>query len=138
MIDDTTGGVDSSSMDSPLTTISSSEGAETSSPWGGEGAWAAGLGTEPWSSFVARGAVTDVSLEGDKSFKAPSLETVSSCEGAKASPSWEGGDAWAPVIGGFWASNSGVLWVPFGELGGDAVAPFELSEGLVFFPETCQ
>ena len=85
--------------------------------------------------------MTDVPSEGgDKSFLAPSLVTLASCEGAKASPSWEGGDAWAPVIGGFWASNSGVLWVPFGELGGDAVAPFELSEGLdpVFFPETCQ
>ena len=138
MTDDSTERVDSSFVAPSLTVTSSSEGAETSSPWGGEGAWATGLGTDPWSSFVARGAVTDVFPEGDKSFKAPSLETVSSCKGAKASPSWEGGDAWAPVMRGFWASDSGVLWVSFGELEGDAVASFELSEGLAFFPETCQ
>merc|ERR1711954_336391 len=117
-----------------LTVTSSSEGAETSSSRGGEGAWATGLGTNPWSSFMARRAVTDVSSEGgDKSFLAPSLVTVSSCEGAKASPSWGGGDAWAPVIEGFWASNSGVLSVSFGELGGDAAAPFELSGGFSWF-----
>ena len=138
MTDDSTEGVDSSSVDSSLTVISSSEGAETSSPWRGEGAWATGLGTAPWTLFVARGAVTDAFSEGDESFKAPSLEAVSFSNGAKASPSWEGGDAWALVIRGFWASDSGVLWVPFGELEGDAMASFELSEGLVFFPETCQ
>ena len=138
MTDDSTEGVDSSSVDSSLTVTSSSEGAETSSPWRGEGAWATGLGTDPWTLFVARGAVTDAFPEGDKSFKAPSLEAVSSSEGAKASPSWEGGDAWAPVIRGFWASDSGVLWVSFGELEGDSVASFELSEGLGFFPETAQ
>ena len=138
MIDDSTAGVDSSSVDSSLTVTSSSEGAETSSPWRGEGAWATGLGTDPWSSFVARGAVTDAFPEGDKSFKAPSLEAVSSCKGAKASPSWEGGDAWAPVVRGFWASGSGILWVSFGEFEGDSVASLELSEGLGFFPETAQ
>merc|ERR1711954_405025 len=141
MTDDSTERVGSSFVASSLTVTSSSEGAETSSPWGGEGAWATGIGTNPWSSFVARRAMTDVPSEGgDKLFLAPSLVTVASCEGAKASPSWEGGDAWAPVIEGlgFWASNSGVLWVSFGELGGDAAAPFELSEGLdpAFFPET--
>ena len=138
MTDDSTEGVDSSSVDSSLTVTSSSEGAETSSPWRGEGAWATGLGTDPWTLFVARGAVTDAFPEGDKSFKAPSLEAVSSCEGAEASPSWEGGDAWAPVVRGFWASGSGILWVSFGELEGDSVASFELSEGLGFFPETAQ
>ena len=138
MTDDSTEGVDSSSVDSLLTVTSSSEGAETSSPWGGEGAWATGLGTDPWTLFVARGAVTDAFPEGDESFKAPSLEAVSLSEGAEASPSWEGGDAWAPVVGGFWASGSGILWVSFGEFEGDSEASFELSEDLGFFPETAQ
>ena len=138
MTDDSTEGVDSSSVDSSLTVTSSSEGAETSSPWRGEGAWATGLGTAPWTLFVARGAVTDAFPEGDESFKAPSLEAVSLSEGAEASPSWEGGDAWAPVVGGFWASGSGILWVSFGEFEGDSVASLELSEGLGFFPETAQ
>ena len=128
MTDDSTERGSSSFVTSSLTVTSSSEGA-----------WAAGIGTNSWSSFVARRAVTDVSSEGgDKSFLAPSLVTVSSCEGAKASPSWEGGDAWAPVVRGFWASGSGILWVSFGELEGDSVASFELSEGLGFFPETAQ
>ena len=138
MTDDSTEGVDSSSVDSSLTVTSSSEGAETSSPWRGEGAWATGLGTAPWTLFVARGAVTDAFPEGDESFKAPSLEAVSLSEGAEASPSWEGGDAWAPVVRGFWASGSGILWVSFGEFEGDSVASLELSEGLGFFPETAQ
>ena len=138
MTDDSTERVGSSFAASSLTVTSSSEGAETSSPWGGEDAWATGLGTDPWSLFVARGAVTDVSSEGDKSFMAPSLVTVSSCEGAKASPSWEGGDAWGPVVGGFWVSGSGILWVSFGEFEGDSVASLELSEGFGFFPETAQ
>ena len=138
MTDDSTERVDSSFVASSLTVTSSSEGAETSSPWRGEGAWATGLGTDPWSSFVARGAVTDAFPEGDESFKAPSLEAVSLSEGAEASPSWEGGDAWAPVVRGFWASGSGILWVSFGELEGDSVASLELSEGLGFFPETAQ
>ena len=138
MIDDSTEGVDSSSVDSSLTVTSSSEGAETSSPWRGEGAWATGLGTAPWTLFVARGAVTDALPEGDESFKAPSLEAVSLSEGAEASPSWEGGDAWAPVVGGFWVSGSGIPWVSFGEFEGDSVASLELSEGLGFFPETAQ
>ena len=138
MTDDSTEGVDSSSVDSSLTVTSSSEGAETSSPWRGEGAWATGLGTDPWSSFVARGAVTDAFPEGDESFKAPSLEAVSLSEGAEASPSWEGGDAWAPVVRGFWASGSGILWVSFGEFEGASVASLELCEGLGFFPATAQ
>ena len=138
MTDDSTEGVDSSSVDSSLTVTSSSEGAETSSPWRGEGAWATGRGTAPWTLNVARGAVTDAFPEGDESFKAPSLEAVSLSEGAGASPSWEGGDAWAPVVGGFWVSGSGILWVSFGEFEGDSVASLELSEGLGFFPETAQ
>ena len=82
--------------------------------------------------------MTDSFPEGDESFKAPSLEADLSCEGAEASPSRGGGDAWAPVVRGFWASGSGILWVSFGELEGDSVASFELSEGLGFFPETAQ
>ena len=128
MTDDSTEGVDSSSVDSSLTVTSSSEGAETSSPWRGEGAWATGLGTAPWTLFVARGAVTDALPEGDESFKAPSLEAVSLSEGAEASPSWEGGDAWAPVVRGFWASGSGILWVSFGELEGGHRVSIELTE----------
>ena len=138
MIDDSTEGVDSSSVDSSLTTISSSEGAETSSPWGGEGAWAAGRGTAPWALDAARGAVTDAFPEGDGSLKAPSLELVSLSEDATASPSWEGGDARVPVIGGFWVSGSGIRWESSGEFEGDSVASLKLSEGLVFFPETAQ
>ena len=138
MTDDSTERGDSSFVAPSLTVTSSSKGAEMSSPWGGEGAWATGLGTDPWSLFVARGAVTDAFPEGDKSFKAPSLEAVSLSEGAEASPSWEGGDAWAPVVRGFWASGSGILWVSFGEFEGDSVASLELSEGLGFFPETAQ
>ena len=138
MTDDSTEGVDSSSVDSSLTVTSSSEGAETSSPWRGEGAWATGLGTAPWTLFVARGAVTDAFPEGDESFKAPLLEVVSLGEDAMASPSWEGGDARAPVIGGFWFSGSGIRWESSGEFEGDSVASLELSEGLDFFPETAQ
>ena len=138
MTDDSTEGVDSSSVDSSLTVTSSSEGAETSSPWRGEGAWATGLGTAPWTLFVARGAVTDAFPEGDESFRAPSLEVVSLGEDAMASPSWEGGDARAPVIGGFWFSGSGIRWESSGEFEGDSVASLELSEGLGFFPETAQ
>ena len=65
MIDETTGGVDSSSVDSSLTTISSSESAGTSSSWGGEGVWAAGRETASWALDVASGAVTDAFPEGD-------------------------------------------------------------------------
>ena len=100
MIDDSTEGVDSSSVDSSLTVTTSGEGAKTSPPWGGEGAWAAGCGTAPWALDAARGAVTDAFPEGDGSLKAPSLELVSLGEDATASPSWEGGDAGVPVIGG--------------------------------------
>ena len=138
MIDDSTEGVDSSSVDSPLTAISSSEGAETSSPWGGEGVWAAGLGTASWALGVTSGAVDDAPSEGDESFKAPSLEEVPFGEDAMASPSWEGGDSRAPDIRGFWVSGSSVRWGSSGEFEGDSVASLELSEGLVFFPETAQ
>ena len=138
MTDDSTEGVDSSSVDSSLTVTSSSEGAKTSSPWRGEGAWATGLGTAPWTLFVARGAVTDAFPEGDESFKAPSLEAVSLSEGAEASPSWEGGDSRASDIRGFWVSGSSVRWESSGEFEGDSVASLKLSEGLVFFPETAQ
>ena len=138
MIDDSTEGVDSSSVDSSLTAISSSEGAETSSPWGGEDVWAAGRGTASWTLDVASGAVTDAFSEGDESFRAPSLEVVSLGEDAMASPSWEGGDARAPVIGGFWFSGSGIRWESSGEFEGDSVASLELSEGFGFFHETAQ
>ena len=125
MTDDSTERVGSSFVASSLTVTSSSEGAETSSPWRGEGAWVTGLWTDSWSLFVARGAVTNAFPEGDESFKAPSLEAVSLSEGA-------------PVVRGFWASGSGILWVSFGEFEGDSVASLELSEGLGFFPETAQ
>ena len=138
MIDDSTEGVDSSSVDSPLTAISSSEGAETSSPWGGEGVWAAGRGTASWALGVTSGAVADAFPEGDESFKAPSLEVVSFGKDAMASPSWEGGDSRASDIRGFWVSGSSVRWESSGEFEGDSVASLKLSEGLVFFPETAQ
>ena len=138
MTDDSTEGVDSSSVDSSLTVTSSSEGAETSSPWGGEGAWAAGRGTAPWALDVARGAVTDAFPEGDESFKAPSLEVVSFGKDALASPSWEGGDSRASDIREFWVSGSSVRWESSGEFEGDSEVSLNLSEGLVFFPETAQ
>ena len=133
MTDDSTERGSSSFVAPSLTVTSSSEGAKTSPPWEGGDAWAPGTGTISWSSSEARRAMTDDPSErGDTSFLAPSLVTAASYEGAKASPSWGGGDAWAPVIEGlgFWASGLGVFWVSFGELGGDAVAPLELSEDL--------
>ena len=85
--------------------------------------------------------MTDNSTEGGRSsFIASSLAVTSLCEGAKTSPSWGGGDVWAPVAEelGFWVSVSGVFWDLFGDLdlegegvvGGDAAAPLELSEDL--------
>ena len=83
--------------------------------------------------------MTDNPTEGgDTLFLAPSLTVAASYEGAKTSPSWGGGDVWAPVAEGlgFWVSGSGFFWVSFGgpdlegELGGDAAAPLELSEDL--------
>ena len=77
---------------------------------------------------------------GGMSFLASSLTVAAPCEGAKTSPSWGGGDVWAPVAGelGFWVSGSGFFWDLFGDpdlegegvLGGDAAAPLELSEDL--------
>ena len=133
MIDDSTEGVGPSSVDSSLTTISSSEGAKASAPWGGEGAWAAS-----WELDATSRAVDDVPSEGGESFKAPSLEEVPFGEDAMASPSWEGGDSRAPDIRGFWVSGSSVQWESSGEFEGDSVASLKLSEGLVFFPETAQ
>ena len=73
-------------------------------------------------------------------FLASSLTVAASYEGAKMSPSWGGGDVWAPVAEelGFWVSGSGFFWDLFGDpdlegegvLGGDAAAPLELSEDL--------
>merc|ERR1711954_147978 len=48
MTDDSTKRVDSSFVAPSPTVTSSSEGTETSSPLRGEGAWATGLGTDPW------------------------------------------------------------------------------------------
>ena len=85
--------------------------------------------------------MTDDPAEGgDTSFPAPSLVAAASYEGAETSPSWGGGDVWAPVAEGlgFWVSSSGVFWDLFGDpdlegegvLGGDAAAPLELSVDL--------
>ena len=132
MIDDSTEGVGPSSVDSPLTTISSSEGAKASTPWGGGGAWAS------WELDATSGAVDDVPSEGGKSFRAPSLEMVSFGKDALAPPSWEGGDSKAPDTIEFWVSGSDVRWESSGESEGDPEVSLRLSEGLVFFPETAQ
>ena len=132
MIDDSTEGVGPSSVDSSLTTISSSEGAKASTPWGGEGAWAS------WELDATSGAVDDVPSEGGESFKAPSLEMVSFGKDALASLSWEGGDSKAPDTIEFWVSGSGVRWESSGESEGDPEVSLRLSEGLVFFPEAAQ
>ena len=140
MTDDSTEGGSSSFVVSSLAVTSSSEGAKTSPSWGGGDVWAPGTGTISWSTSEARRAMTDDPTEGgDTSFPAPSLVAAASYEGAETSPSWGGGDVWAPVVEGlgFWVSSSGVFWVSFGELGGDAAAPLELSEDLdpAFFPD---
>ena len=132
MIDDSTEGVGPSSVDPSLTTISSSEGAEASTPRGGGGAWA------PWGLGSTGGAVDDVPSEGGESLKAPSLEMVSFGKDALASTSWGGGDSKAPDIREFWVSGSSVRWESSGEFEGDSEASLKLSEGLVFFPETAQ
>ena len=82
----------------------------------------------------------DPTKGGGTSFLALSLAVAPPCEGAKTSPSWGGGDVWAPVAEelGFWVSGSGVFWDLFGDsdlegegvLGGDAAAPLELSVDL--------
>ena len=140
MTDDSTEGGSSSFVASSLAVTSSSEGTKTSPSWGGGDIWAPGTGTISWSTSEARRAMTDDPTEGgDTSFLAPSLTVAASYEGAKTSPSWGGGDVWAPVAEGlgFWVSGSGFFWVSFGELGGDAAAPLELSEDLdpAFFPD---
>ena len=86
--------------------------------------------------------MTDDSTEGGSTlFIASSLTAASPCKGAKTSPSWGGGDVWAPGTGelGFWVPSSGVLGDLFGVshlegegvLGGDEAALLGLSVGLV-------
>ena len=86
--------------------------------------------------------MTDDSTEGGSTlFIASSLAAASPCEGAKTSPSWGGGDVWAPGAGelGFWVPSSGVFGDLFGVsdlegegvLGGDKAALLGLSVGLV-------
>ena len=133
IIDDSTEGVGSSSVDSSLTTISSSEGAKASTPWGGEGAWAAS-----WELGATSRAVDDVPSEGGESFRAPSLEMVSFGKDALAPPSWEGGDSKAPDTIEFWVSGSDVRWESSGESEGDPEVSLRLSEDLVFFPEAAE
>ena len=141
MTDDSTKGGSSSFVASSLAVTSSSEGAKTSLPSGGGDLWAPGTGTISWLLSEARRAMTDDPTEGGgTSFLASSLTVAAPCEGAKTSPSWGGGDVWAPVAGelGFWVSGSGVFWDLFGDsdlegegvLGGDAAAPLELSVDL--------
>ena len=132
MIDDSTEGVGPSSVDSSLTTISSSEGAKASTPWGGGGVWAS------WELDATIGAVDDVPSEGGESSEAPSLEMVSFGKGALASTSWGGGDAKAPVTIAFWASGSGIWWEFSRESEGDPEVSLRLSEDLVFFPEATE
>ena len=85
--------------------------------------------------------MTDDSTEGGSTlFIASSLAAASPCEGAKTSPSWGGGNVWAPGAGelGFWVPSSGGFWDLFGVpdlegegvLGGDEAALLELSVGL--------
>ena len=128
MIDDSTEGVSSSSVDSPLTTISSSEGAEASAPRGGWDAWA------PWGLGSTSGAMDDVPSEGGESLKAPPPEMVSFGTDALASTSWGGGDSKAPDTVEFWASGSDVRWGFSGESEGDSEVSLRLSEDLVLFP----
>ena len=90
--------------------------------------------------------MTDNSTErGSTLFIASSPAAASPCEGTKMSPSWGGGDVWAPGTGelGFWVPSSGVFgdlfgvsgldWDLEGEgvLGGDKAALLGLSVGLV-------
>ena len=128
MIDDSTEGVGPSSVDPSLTTISSSEGAEASTPRGGWDAWA------PWGLGSTSGAMDDVPSEGGESLKAPSPEMVSFGTDALASTSWGGGDSKALDTIEFWASGSDVRWEFSGEPEGDPEVSLRLSEDLVFFP----
>ena len=132
MIDDSTEGVGPSSVDSSLTTVSSSEGAKASTPRGGGGAWAS------WGLGSTSGAVDDVPSEGGESFKAPSSEIVSFGTDALASTSWGGGDSKAPDTIEFWASGSDIRWEFSGESEGDPEVSLRLSEDLVFFPEATE
>ena len=90
--------------------------------------------------------MTDDSTEGGSTlFIASSPAAASPCEGAKTSPSWGGGDVWAPGTGelGFWVPRSGVFGDLFGVSGldwdlegegvlsGDEAALLGLSVGLV-------
>ena len=86
--------------------------------------------------------MTDDSTKGGSSlFIASSLAVASPCKGAKTSPSWGGGDVWAPGAGelGFWVPSSGVFGDLFGvsDLEGEGVlsrdkaALLGLSVGLV-------
>ena len=102
MIDDSTEGVGPSSLDSSLTTISSSEGAKASTPRGGGGAWAS------WGLDSTSGAVDDVPSEGGESLKAPSPDMDILGADALAPTSWGGGDSKAPAPVDFWASVSDV------------------------------
>merc|ERR1712081_96515 len=141
MTDDSTKGGSSLFVASSLAVTSSCEGAKTSPPWGGGDVWAPGAGTISWLSSESRRAMTDDPSEGGgTSFLASSLTVAPPCEGAKISPSWGGGDVWAPVAGelGIWVPGSGFFWDLFGDpdlegegvLGGDAAAPLELSVDL--------
>ena len=128
MSDDSTEGVSSSSVDSSSTTISSSEGAEASTPRGGWDAWA------PWGLGSASGAMDDVPSEGGESLKAPPPEMDSLGSDALASTSWGGGDSTAPDPVEFWAPGSDVKWEFSGESEGDSEVSLRLSEDLVLFP----
>ena len=128
MIDDSTEGVGPSSVDPSLTTISSSEGAEASTPRGGWDAWA------PWGLGSTSGAMDDVPSEGGESLKAPPPEMDSLGADALASTSWGGGDSKAPDPVDFWASGSDVKWEFSGESEGDTEVSLRLSEDLVLFP----
>ena len=128
MSDDSTEGVSSSPVDSSLTTVSSSEGAEASTSRGGWDAWA------PWGLGSTSGATTDAPSEGGESFEAPSPEIDSLGSDALASTSWGGGDSKAPDPVEFWASGSGVKWEFSGESEGDSEVSLRLSEDLVLFP----
>ena len=128
MIDDSTEGVSSSSVASSSTTISSSEGAEASTPRGGWDAWA------PWGLGSTSGATDNVPPEGGESLKAPPPEMVSFGTDALASTSWGGGDSKAPDTIEFWVSGSDVRWESSGESEGDPEVSLRLSEDLALFP----
>ena len=128
MIDDSTEGVSSSSVDSSSAAISSSEGSEAFTSRGGWDAWAS------WGLGSTSGAMDHVPSEGGELLKAPSPEMDSLGADALASTPWGGGDSKAPDPVEFWASGSGVKWEFSGESEGDSEVSLRLSEDLVLFP----